>query len=778
MIKYVELTSPEASAFRQAKILSIECKEGDQIKEGDTLFKVQSGAHQINLPSTKSGRIVELIVGLHENITLSTALILLETEVTGSTASAPLESPISPDVHKTSSERRNGGVAPTIDPAQEFKLEASDRIEPTLEPIEKKSKASEETKSKASEETKSKASEETKPSSAKENKKSSKKRKKAVKKKHQQQSLNLMGGDLFESQDSSEQQNADHNEVVLTQTVASPTTEIKHQPQPSQTMSSSSIIEVTVPDIGADSAKVIEILVKVGDTVSVEDPVITLESDKASMDVPCTHDGVIKSISVSLDQDVSEGALILELESQASEQTSTADKAEPAVAEESETPKAAVEKAPPASEPVTQTVEVRIPDIGGDSAKVIEILVSVGDAVEIEDPLVTLESDKASMDVPSSSVGVIQSIELSIDQDVSEGALVATVLSDSASTPAKTPEPTQATSTQDSAAAPEKPAETKSPNTNSPEPLGTVNQGKSHASPSIRRFARELGVDLGNVTGSGRKGRVTSDDVKAFVKGALSKPAANATGGSGIPPVPAQDFSKFGEVDVQPLNKIKRLTAENLHRSWLNVPHVTHNDESNITDLEAFRKQLNAEFAKQEQNVKLSPLAFIVKAVVNGLRKYPQFNSSIEPGGQNLIYKKYFNIGIAVETPNGLVVPVLKGADRKSVAEIAEEMGELAKKARDKKLTMNDMSGACITISSLGGIGGTSFTPIVNSPEVAILGVSRSKMQPVWNGSEFTPGMILPLSLSYDHRVIDGAEAARFTRHIAALLEDVRRLTV
>ena len=253
----------------------------------------------------------------------------------------------------------------------------------------------------------------------------------------------------------------------------------------------------------------------------------------------------------------------------------------------------------------------------------------------------------------------------------------------------------------------------------------------------------------------------------------------NTTGSTtGIEAIPAQDFSKFGEVDVQPLNKIKRLTAQNLHRSWLNVPHVTHNDESNISDLESFRKQLNAEYAQQKREIKLSPLAFIVKAVVNGLQQYPQFNSSLEPSGENLIYKKYFNIGIAVETPNGLVVPVVKDADKKSVAEIAQEMGELAKKARDKKLTMNDMSGACITISSLGGIGGTHFTPIVNAPEVAILGVSRSKMQPVWNGSDFVPGMILPLSLSYDHRVIDGAEAARFTRHVAAVLEDVRRLTV
>ena len=308
-----------------------------------------------------------------------------------------------------------------------------------------------------------------------------------------------------------------------------------------------------------------------------------------------------------------------------------------------------------------------------------------------------------------------------------------------------------------------------------------ANGADSHASPSIRRFARELGVDLSKVTGTGRKKRILKEDVKSFVKGALNSSASSGTttsSGAGIPPVPAQDFSKFGEIEVTPLNKIKRLTASNLHRSWLNVPHVTHNDESNITDLEDFRKQLNTEYKAQKKDIKLSPLAFIVKAVVNALQTYPQFNSSLEPGGESLILKKYFHIGIAVETPNGLVVPVIRDADTKSVAQLAQEMSELAAKARDKKLTMNDMSGSCFTISSLGGIGGTSFTPIVNAPEVAILGVSRSKIEPIWNGEEFVPGMMLPLSLSYDHRVIDGAEAARFTRHVAAVLEDVRRLTV
>lgn len=630
MIKYVELTAPNASAFRQAKILSIECQEGEVIKEGDTLFKVQSGSHQINLPAIKAGRVVEIIVSAQESITLSTALLLLETKVSGPTASRPITDHSNIEVsHESASD------VDTMKPVEALK-ETSQKIEinpPVL---------------------------------------------------NDQTSFNL---------DSGRKENTTNEtitpagkmekapEVVLTQTVTTHTdSAVKNILKKSPTMPSSSI-EVTVPDIGADSAKVIEILVNVGDSVAAEDPLLTLESDKASMDVPSTHEGVIKSIKVALDQDVSEGTVIMELEVVATQ--------------EQETPKNAVDS--------------------------------------------ELEADVETPKVTSKT----------------------TVTHSANSTPeAQTPKPAEPV--QVSVAS-------------------TVSAGKSHASPSVRRFARELGVDLTQLSGSGRKGRITQDNVKEYVKSTLLKPssvAPLASSGSGIPAVPAQDFSKFGDIDIQPLNKIKKLTAANLHRAWLNVPHVTHNDESNINDLEAFRKQLNAEYAKTKQDIKLSPLAFIVKAMVNALQRFPQFNSSLEPGGENLIYKKYFNIGIAVETPNGLVVPVLKEADKKSVAEIATEMGELAKKARDKKLTMNDMSGACITISSLGGIGGTGFTPIVNTPEVAILGVSRSKIQPVWNGTDFEPGMILPLSLSYDHRVIDGAEAARFTRHIAALLEDIRRLTV
>ncbi|MBL4674340.1 MAG: dihydrolipoyllysine-residue acetyltransferase [Arenicella sp.] len=775
MIKYIELTPPQASAFRRAKILSIECQEGSQIKEGDTLFRVQSGAHEINLPATKAGRVVELIAGLQESITLSTALLLLETEVVGSTASKPIS--IDDDSGQAAKNGDSALNSSAIDIEGIGVESADDRSRQTDKRILAQRDVEHQSKrliasKKASKDTNT----------------VTKKQQQVATKKHHQQLLDLKAGDLFGSSDSTEQQNADNNEVVLTQIAVPAAARVKNHSQPSLTMPSSSIIEVTVPDIGADSAKVIEILVNVGDAVSIEDPLITLESDKASMDVPSPHDGVVKAISVSIDQDVSEGTLILELESELSEP-------------ESESSDAKAE-----SESTEQIIEVRIPDIGGDSAKVIEVLVAIGDQVEVEDPLLTLESDKASMEVPSSTAGIVKSIDVSVDQDVSEGTMVVTVIanqdgqksaepeaaiekSDSSDQTATNTATSADTNTTTKAAFS---ASGKSPTKSAPADQSKTSSSvadkqhdaglaKSHASPSIRRFARELGVHLTNIEGSGRKGRITHDDVKGFVKDALRKPAQAAqaaASGSGIPEVPAQDFSKFGEIDIQPLNKIKRLTAKNLHRSWLNVPHVTHNDEANISDLESFRKQLNSEYQQQKRDIKLSPLAFIVKAVVNGLQLYPQFNSSLEPGGENLIYKKYFNIGIAVETANGLVVPVLKDADKKSVAEIAKEMGDLAKKAREKKLTMKDMSGACITISSLGGIGGTGFTPIVNTPEVAILGVSRSKMQPVWNGSEFKPGMVLPLSLSYDHRVIDGAEAARFTRHIAAVLEDVRRLTV
>ena len=623
MIKYLELTAPESSEFRQCKVTSIEVNEGDTVKAGDALFKVLSGKNEIDLPSKLEGKVIEVIATQGESISLMTPLVLLETEVEHSTATAPI-------------------IEPETNIESEINVEHETNIEPekdntsTIDNIEEK------------------------PSKTKKQPKAKKVKK--TNKDEQQQQLDL-GNDI-------------------------------EPPQDSDKKMSKQTTPISVPDIGGDSAKVIEILVNVGDTVSIEDPLVTLESDKASMDVPSTHDGVITKIVVEVDQDISEGVVIVELETQ----------------------------------------------------------------------------DSASVEAAATTEAVDDSIATKVDDSIATKEDTADKTAETDEPEAKPSEPRAPTS---------KPASQAS--TASSQSVTAKSDNSSHASPSIRLFARELGVDLSLVTGTGRKNRITKTDVNSFVKAAMTSSTSSGSqnlSGSGIPAVPEQDFSKFGEIDIQPLNNIKRATAQNLHRSWLNVPHVTHSDEANISDLEQFRKQLNAEYKQQDRGIKLSPLAFIVKAVVNAMRTYPQFNSSLESGGENLIYKKYFNIGIAVETPNGLVVPVIRDADKLTVAEIAQTMGELAKKARDKKLTMKDMSGACFTISSLGGIGGTHFTPIVNAPEVAILGVSRSKIQPVWNGSEFEPGDILPLSLSYDHRVIDGAEAARFTRHIAAVLADVRRLTV
>jgi len=696
MIRYLELTAPEESQFRQAKIVSIEINEGDQVTAGDTLFKVLSGKQRVDLPATMPGKVTEVIATVGENISLMTPLLLLETKV---------ERP---------SKQAEKAATETV-----LSTQSHQSVEKTTEHKTEKTKPVENSKPK----------------------KKARSVKKRLPKQHQQQQLDLSG-----------------NQTVQVNNVNTTT---------------QNIIEISVPDIGADAAKVIEILVNVGDQVSVDDSIVTLESDKASMDVPTTHAGIIKSIAVAIDQDVSEGAILMSVE------VTEASATEAVAAPQVETPEPALTEtpAPTVASSTPSIVDVHIPDIGGDSAKVIEILVTEGQEVATDESLVTLESDKASMDIPSTANGVVKKVMVKLDDQASEGDVVVQLeTTETAPAPEATPSSTQSTAT------PATQTATAAPTVQTPAAVSTPsNAGNAHATPSVRRLARELGIDLSKVGGTGRKGRVSKDDLKAFVKGVMSGGgvAANTTSdGAGIPPIPAVDFSKFGDIDVQPLNKIKRLTASNLHRSWLNVPHVTHNDESNISDLEAFRKQLNAEYAKQKKDIKLSPLAFIVKAVVSALQTYPQFNSSLEPGGENLIYKQYYNVGIAVETPNGLVVPVIKNADKLSVPEIAQEMGILAKKARDKKLSGADMSGGCFTISSLGGIGGTHFTPIVNAPEVAILGVSRTKVQPVWNGTDFEPGQMLPLSLSYDHRVIDGAEAARFTRHIAAVLEDLRRLAI
>ena len=431
--------------------------------------------------------------------------------------------------------------------------------------------------------------------------------------------------------------------------------------------------------------------------------------------------------------------------------------------------------------------EILIPDIGDfDSVEVIEILVSVGDTVAVEDSIITVESDKASMEIPSPEAGVIKELKINIGDNVSEGGLLMVIepsANEAISAPAVAAEPkaaepapeVKAVAPAPAAPAPKAvPAAKPSPTAQIAKSINEEAFSKAYASPAIRKFARELGVDLGSVGGSGRKSRITKDDVKSFVKKALSQGGATQGGGLGVAPMPEIDFSKFGEIEVQPLSKINKLTGQFLHRNWVTIPHVTQFDEADITDLEAFRKSMVAEY--KDAGVKITMLVFLMKAVVSALKAYPRFNSSLDATGENLIMKNYYNIGIAVATPDGLVVPVVNDVDRKSLVDLAKELGEISVKAREKKLKPSDMQGGCFTISSLGGIGGTKFTPIVNAPEVAILGASRSKMQPVWNGTEFEPRLVLPMSLSYDHRVIDGADGARFTSFLNRVLSDTRRL--
>ncbi len=427
--------------------------------------------------------------------------------------------------------------------------------------------------------------------------------------------------------------------------------------------------------------------------------------------------------------------------------------------------------------------EIYVPDIGDFSeVEVIEILVAPGDTINAEDSLVSVESDKAAMEIPAPEAGVVKEIKVQLGDKISEGSLLLTIdpTGEAKTEPAKVEElkaeiPVLIAAEPSAPVAPAPTAARSAPAPHKPSPTSKINEesfAKAYASPTIRKFARELGVDLGLVDGTGRKGRITKDDVKNFVKRALSQPATS--GGLGVAPLPEIDFSQWGEVETKGLSKINKLTGQFLHRNWVTVPHVTQFDEADITDLEDFRKSMVAEY--KDQGVKITMLVFLMKAVVSALKKYPRFNSSLDSTGENLIFKKYFNVGIAVDTPDGLVVPVVQNVDRKSLVEIAQELGEISIKAREKKLKPSDMQGGSITISSLGGIGGTKFTPIVNLPEVAILGVSRSKMQPVWNGKEFEPRLVLPLSLSYDHRVIDGADGARFTTFLSRVLSDTRRL--
>lgn len=540
------------------------------------------------------------------------------------------------------------------------------------------------------------------------------------------------------------------------------------------------VTEVLVPDIGDfQDVDVIEVLVSPGDTVNAEDSLITLESDKAAMDVPSTAAGVVKELKVKAGDKVSEGSLVLTLETVASEEAGPQEEEgaapmPPPVARET-----TGSQAPAATGGEQRVEKVRVPDIGDfTDVPVIEVLVGEGDHVKEEDPLITLESDKATMDVPAPCSGVVDGLNVHVGDTVSEGSLILTLTVTDADVPA----PPSPTGVQESDTQPIvlSPAETtKTPSLPSAEAVVEESAFKeAHASPSVRRFARELGVDLRRVKGTGPKERILKEDVQAFVKGELSQPSAAVAveGGAGIPPVPAIDFSKFGEVETQPLPRIKRISGPHLHRAWLNVPHVTHHDEADVTELEAFRQSLKDEAAKQ--GVRVTALTFLMKALAAGLKEFPHFNASLSPDGQSLIFKKYFHVGIAVDTPNGLVVPVFRDVDQKGIMQLALEMGEVSARAREGKLKPDEMQGGCVSISSLGGIGGTAFTPIVNAPEVAILGVTRSRMTPVWNGKEFEPRLMLPLDLSYDHRVIDGAGAARFVAYLCKVLGDIRRLTL
>ncbi|WP_076586140.1 pyruvate dehydrogenase complex dihydrolipoyllysine-residue acetyltransferase [Vibrio ostreicida] len=520
--------------------------------------------------------------------------------------------------------------------------------------------------------------------------------------------------------------------------------------------------EVHVPDIGGDEVEVTEIMVAIGDAVEEEQSLLTVEGDKASMEVPAPFSGVVKEIKIASGDSVSTGSLVMVFE--------VAGSGAPVAA--ASAPAAAPVAAAPAAEK-----EVNVPDIGGDEVEVTEIMVAVGDTVEEEQSLITVEGDKASMEVPAPFAGTVIEIKIAAGDKVSTGSSIMTFVVEGAA-PAPVAAPAQAAA----------PAAAPAPKAEAPAATGDFqeNGDYAHASPVVRRLAREFGVNLSKVKGTGRKSRILKEDVQSYVKDALKRlesgAVASGKGGDGsalgLLPWPKVDFSKFGETEVQKLSKIKKISGANLHRNWVMIPHVTQWDNADITELEAFRKEQNAIEAKKDTGMKITPLVFIMKAVAKALEAFPAFNSSLSEDGESIILKKYVNVGIAVDTPNGLVVPVFKDVNKKGIYELSEELMVVSKKARSGKLTAADMQGGCFTISSLGGIGGTAFTPIVNAPEVGILGVSKSEMKPVWNGKEFEPRLQLPLSLSYDHRVIDGAEGARFITFLNSALSDIRRLVL
>lgn len=516
--------------------------------------------------------------------------------------------------------------------------------------------------------------------------------------------------------------------------------------------------EIHLPDIGADQAEVTEILVKVGDVIDVETPLIAIEGDKAAMEVPSPQAGTVEEIKVSIGDEISTGALILVLT--------------PA---ESETPQAEEKDQ---STDISQTApssedkEVLLPDIGADEAEVTQVIVGVGDSVNVDDPLIAVEGDKAAMEVPSPFEGVVKEIKVAPGEMVSTGASIMIFEVTSSATEPKpvTPPDASQAKPQPVASTPAKKSASK------PSEAFVENQEYAHASPVVRRLAREFGVNLAKVKGTGRKNRILKEDVQQYVKEALRRLDSGA-GGLDLLPWPEVDFAKFGEIEKKPLSRIQKLTGANLHRNWVRIPHVTQWDEVDVTELESLRKKRNAEEAKCESGIKYTILVFVMQAVAKALQNLPPMNSSLSLDGKSLILKKYVDLGIAVDTPNGLVVPVVRGVDKKSAEELTQDLFSLSDKAREGKLTKEEMMGSSFTISSLGGLGGTAFTPIVNAPNVGILGLSRSEQKPVWNGKSFDPRLMLPLSLSYDHRVIDGADGVRFLNFLKEALSELSNET-
>ncbi|EMQ2845442.1 pyruvate dehydrogenase complex dihydrolipoyllysine-residue acetyltransferase [Proteus mirabilis] len=523
----------------------------------------------------------------------------------------------------------------------------------------------------------------------------------------------------------------------------------------------SELKEVHVPDIGGDEVEVTEVMVNVGDTISEEQSLITVEGDKASMEVPAPFAGVVKEIKIAVGDKVSTGSLIMVFE----------------VAGSAPAPSASA-PAPAASAPAASAIkDVNVPDIGGDEVEVTEVMVKVGDTIAEEQSLITVEGDKASMEVPAPFAGVVKEIKIAVGDKVKTGSLIMTFEVAGAAPAAQAPAAPAASTS----AAPSAPAKAPASAPAAKEEF-VENEAYVHATPVIRRLAREFGVNLAKVKGTGRKGRILREDVQSYVKELIKRAeSAPANAGGGLPgmlPWPKVDFSKFGEIEEVELSRIQKISGANLSRNWVMIPHVNLFDEADITEVEEFRKQQNKEAEKKKLDVKITPLVFVMKAAAKALADMPRFNSSISEDGQKLILKKYINIGIAVDTPNGLVVPVFKDVNKKGILELSYELAEVSKKARAGKLTASDMQGGCFTISSLGGIGTTGFAPIVNAPEVAIMGLSRSSMKPVWNGQEFVPRLMLPMSLSFDHRVIDGADGARFITLINQYMSDLRRLVM